>query len=309
MPSWGEGEIRLSERMSFVEQPAPPGMLSDKKQTLADVLKITTASSTAVYLRVRAAGYGAARMDATAMGDAISHIKHFFQLFRREEAFEMKRPSLADFLRYRHRLVCYIVDPAFPDEKKDVDLPERLSRFLASASINEAKLTTYDGFGLLSPKGPREAKTREERVDILQSKIKWITNLMDCPPDWPDADHIKAALEWGFDAQESDNQTLSFIQASIGLEALLGEKVDKDDPLTARLADRCAYLLGKTHRDREQIRERFKVMYRVRSKLVHGRSARLSLFDASQLTFARNTLEAVITEEARRLLKALDAKP
>jgi hypothetical protein len=99
--------------------------------------------------------------------------------------------------------------------------------------------------------------------------------LMDCvPEDWPDAHRIRTAVEWRFDSKEDDNQPLCFIQACIGLEALLGDD-DQEEPLTARLADRCAYLLGKSHRDREGIRQHFKEMHKVRSKLVHGRSPRL----------------------------------
>jgi hypothetical protein len=66
---------------------------------------------------------------------------------------------------------------------------------------------------------------------------------------------------------------LALLQNCIGIEALLGDD-EKDEPLTTRLADRCAYLLAKSSEERAAIRQRFKRIYAVRAKLVHGRKAR-----------------------------------
>ncbi len=68
---------------------------------------------------------------------------------------------------------------------------------------------------------------------------------------------------------------MSFIQNCIGLECILGEGVG-DLPVTATLADRCSYLIGTDPKGRKTIKEKFKKLYKIRSKLVHGNISRLS---------------------------------
>ena len=46
--------------------------------------------------------------------------------------------------------------------------------------------------------------------------------------------------------------------------------------MTAVLADRLAFLLGRGVGERDAIRAQFKMYYRERSKIVHGRVAQLS---------------------------------
>jgi hypothetical protein len=94
------------------------------------------------------------------------------------------------------------------------------------------------------------------------------------------------------------------LQACIGLEALLGED-DQDEPLTTRLADRCAFLLGQSTADRESIRGRFKKIYVVRSKLIHGRRARLNVNEEQMLYAAQGLLSDVINAESANLMRQL----
>jgi hypothetical protein len=311
MPQWGPGTISLTNRMTLVEDAPPAEKPGDGKTNLAMVAAALVGSSreppSRVRLEVRSSGYGNRRLETTAVQDAISHIKQFSELFRNSSLFKQTTPGLLELLGGPKPLRFKIVDLARPDEIMEADVPDRLARFLASMSIHEAKLLTHEsgkGFSLLGG-GMREATTREERAEAFVGAISDIRELMDCPPDWPDIHNIKTALEWSFDSRENDNQTLSFIQACIGLEALLGEATDKEEPLTATLADRCAYLLGQNHGDRTRIRGRFKEMYRVRSKLVHGRSPKLDIYDVEQLSFAQTTLEEIAREEGRRLRRAL----
>jgi hypothetical protein len=308
MPSWGPGTIPLTDRMTLIEE-APPAEAKTNLATLAAALAGSSREPPSpVRVEVKSTGYGSRRLATTAFQDAISHIKQFFELVREPAIFKQTSPSAIFGLMGRPKQARFkIIDVARPDKVMEADIPERLARFLSSTTIDEARLLVHDsGKGLsLLGSGMREAVTREERANAFAGVISDIRELMDCPPEWPDIHNIKTALEWSFDSREKDNQTLSFIQACIGLEALLGDAKDKDEPLTGTLADRCAYLLGQSHRDRAGIRERFKEMYRVRSKLVHGRSPKLDIYDLEQLSFAQTTLEEIAREEGRRLRLAL----
>lgn len=130
---------------------------------------------------------------------------------------------------------------------------------------------------------------------------------MNCSDHVPDAPRVKTALEWSFDSERSENQTMAILQACMGMEALLGED-DEEEPLAKRLADRCAYLLAKGSQERTEIRKRFKEIYSVRSKLVHGRRARLDVYEQNLLGEARDMLKRVIRVESQNLLSALDKK-
>ena len=201
---------------------------------------------------------------------------------------------------------CYVIDVEYPNEIINVVLPDQLSAFLTRACVDESALLHYDNSKTTLVGGiDRPAETREEKTQALLESIKRIPKVMDCPATWPDADRIRSALEWGFESEENSNQTFAFIQACIGLEALLGDD-DKDEPLTTRLADRCAYLLGSSHKDRQGIRRLFKDMYDVRSKLVHGRTPKLGQSDALELHHARHLLGDVIDAEVTMLVRALE---
>lgn len=299
MPEWGEGEIKISERVSLVED--VPRIRNAMAELANRGVSPSADSITGVYLRVRATGFGAGRMTASAVVDAVSHMKQFFQLFRRVDAFKQNGPTSSQAFPGQ-KIMAVLLDHELPKERIAVELPEGLCSFLVGVTIDGEKLQHYEGLGIIGT--ARKAKTRDERAAALVTKIDWITKLMDCPAKWPDAERIRTSLEWAFDSELNENQTLAFIQACVGLEALLGDD-DQEEPLTTRLADRCAYLLGKSHTDRTLIRKRFKNMYDVRSKLIHGRSPRLGPSDKEQLRIAQTMLGEVITEEARRLLRAL----
>lgn len=313
MPLWGVGSIRLSPRAELVEiqrkrktriDLVAEALLHQKGRGLLDPpLKV---GETSVYLVVDATGWAAGRVETTAVTDGISHVKQFFQMFRRTEAYDR---DWASQTLGGEQIESWIVDVQYPEHPMSITLPPALSKFLAAATIAEGKLTvpTHSGAGiglaLLIPDGSKVAETREEKESALRTKIGWVTRLMNAP-DSEDANRIRSACEWAFDAEQNENQTLAFLQACIGLEALLGDS-SEDEPLVARLKDRCAYLLGGSHADRESIRKRFATMYNVRSKVVHGRSPRLSLSDAKQLHYAQSLLGDVLSEEANRLLKRL----
>lgn len=107
---------------------------------------------------------------------------------------------------------------------------------------------------------------------------------------------LKAALEWAFDSGMAVNETISFLQVCIALECVLGRGAPHDN-LTATLADRCAYLLGRNLSERNKIRKNFKKLYDIRSSLVHGRARKLTGIDKNFLEWGKVVLDSVIKKE------------
>lgn len=304
MPRWGSGQLQLTAAVSLIE-------LEDEKQTaLAELARIAAGHApkySGVYAKISGKGYGSSSTSSSAVVDAVSQLKQFFQFFRHTNLYRQAGPTLLRQLR-GPRVKATLTDSENPAEVHEIALPERLQLFLSDLSIDESKLTWFDSSkGLFALGQPRAAQTQAEKVSVLQSETAWIAKIIDCSPDWPDAERIRSALEWGFDSRQNDNETLALIQSCIGLEALLGDD-DQKEPLTIRLADRCAYLLGKGHKDRSGIRKKFLEIYDVRSKLVHGRTPRLSMSDAAHLHSAQTMLIDAIWHEKNNLLKALDAE-
>lgn len=110
--------------------------------------------------------------------------------------------------------------------------------------------------------------------------------------------HVRSAIEWGFDGAANGNRTMGFIQTCIGLEALLGDKKHlAQASITAKLADRCAFLLGKTPSERQKLTEQFLKIYDLRSKLVHGVSTKVKENEDGLISEAEHLLKRLVHKE------------
>ena len=119
-----------------------------------------------------------------------------------------------------------------------------------------------------------------------------------------DAERIRTAIEWQFDADISNNETVAFLQRCIGLEAILGDdEQSRAIPITEKLADRYAYLLGKTASERKQLKDEFVLVYRKRSDLVHARRSQLTAGDRVVVDGARTILSKIIMNEVHWLVR------
>jgi Apea-like HEPN len=93
----------------------------------------------------------------------------------------------------------------------------------------------------------------------------------------PKADLITLASEWLFDSYTGHDELLSYVQAMVVLEILLGDKAaSKEIGLGRLLSNRCAYLIGKTQEERAAILRDFDQIYDVRSDIVHRGKSRLT---------------------------------
>lgn len=143
------------------------------------------------------------------------------------------------------------------------------------------------------------AEASEEAIDRLLVSLEAPAKLIESGQE--ECPRIKAAIEWSFDSLTAENETMAFLKACIGLEALLG-KNEAGPSLTEALSDRCAYLIATSIKSRKSIKERFKELYKLRSKIVHGSINHLDRENLIQLEFAKHFLRSAIRKEMQYAL-------
>ena len=107
---------------------------------------------------------------------------------------------------------------------------------------------------------------------------------------------IRSAIDWYVQSDITDDDTMSFIQVCMGLESIFGDDL-YEGGLTTILSDRCAYLIGKNIKDRGEIKSKFRDIYQIRSKIVHGVRNHLSANEEHMLYYARYFLRKSILKE------------
>lgn len=117
------------------------------------------------------------------------------------------------------------------------------------------------------------------------------------------AARVCAALEWNYDAMFTNNQTVSFIQNCIAIEAIIGEKND-DIGIQKNLQNRCAYMFS-TVENRDTVKSNVKTLYDLRSNLVHGTKSRLDKEkDIKVIDFTSCLIKEIIKNEIYLLEKS-----
>ncbi len=147
-----------------------------------------------------------------------------------------------------------------------------------------------------------EAESDDEGNNKLLDSLEAPARLIESNHE--DCARIKAAIEWSFDSLTAENETMAFLKVCIGLEALLGEN-EAGPSLTEALSDRCAYLIATSIKSRKNIKERFKELYKIRSKIVHGAINHLDRENLIQLEFAKHFLRSAIRKEMQYIMPQL----
>jgi hypothetical protein len=115
---------------------------------------------------------------------------------------------------------------------------------------------------------------------------------------------ILLASRWLFDSYCGHDELLSFVQAAVVMEILMGDKAQSDlIGLGQLLANRCAYLIATTHSQRQEVLDDFKKIYGVRSSIVHQGKTRLSYDERALFNKLRWMAFRVIQQEAELLSK------
>lgn len=230
-----------------------------------------------VVIRIRAQGFGKDSIEDSAVAEAFSALKSLIVLGEISDVFTHARNY--SFLGGPIKADLFFSDDTEGSKiVNKISLPDEVALLLAGYS-----LATRDKKGLLDVKG-----------HLLQK----IGQLIDAPTDDENRTPIVTAAEWSFDSKASSNQTVSFIQLCIALEAILGDDKLKEG-LTKTLADRCAYSLGPTAKSRKEIRGIFENLYDQRSKIVHGRKTKIDEDAIGSLGAGEWLLLGVLRKELR----------
>lgn len=177
-----------------------------------------------------------------------------------------------------------------------------------SSPLGETSLSLPYGLGQmlhsLLPDLQAES-TMESRTTVLKEELKLVSSFFRASSHM-DYRALSAAIEWYIDSVTADNQTLAYLAACIGLEAVLGygDSSGQMDSMSARLGDRYGWLLGEGRADREKLTEDFKSMLNLRGKLVHARVSRLSADEQQRLHDVQDMLSSVIDKEIGTMLHA-----
>jgi hypothetical protein len=164
-----------------------------------------------------------------------------------------------------------------------------------------SKMQIMSGFAGLGRPVPLGAISRAEYINDslstegLKERCLPLSKCLSQPESHSD---ILTAAEWLFDSEAERNQTLSYIHAAIGIEAILDSP---DENISKTMGDRLAYLVGTTRAERRLLRDKFKVFYGVRSKIVHGKKAKLDSEAEDLLRWGQETLRKAIAREVRFL--------
>jgi hypothetical protein len=117
-------------------------------------------------------------------------------------------------------------------------------------------------------------------------------------------ERLLLAAQWLFDGYGEHDELLKFVQATVTLEVLLGDKKHSDEVgIGALIRNRCAYLIGESQSEREEILRDFSDIYEVRSRIVHRGLRRLSPDDRTLLTKLRTMCMRVIFKDVLLLGK------
>lgn len=276
--------VQLSTSLSirkFSELAPPPGGKPDELSVaLGGGEKFNTNTT---YIVMRSSGYIGYSITDIAFAQSLSSLKHFLHMSRISNLIKLRKSaSLLSALErrggYQPTIKALIVDLANQDEvASSINLP-----FTMGSYIRKIVLDREDA----------------EISKVFRDNLKAILKLIELRND--NMQFIKSAIEWAFDSEIEENETISFIQLSIGLEAILGEEIVQES-ITETLADRCAYLLANNINERKKIRKDFREFYKFRSKLIHGRSMRLNDKERGFLYWGKHTLNKVILKELRHL--------
>jgi hypothetical protein len=141
-----------------------------------------------------------------------------------------------------------------------------------------------------------DGQIKEEQLD---SWIKFgLNGIRSGFADGSTSARLQLAAKWFVESYSNNRDLLGFVQAMVCLEIILGDQEDSQElGLGATIRNRCAYLIGRSHREREEISNQLKEIYRVRSTIVHTGKDQLTRTDHIMLFHLREYCGRVLARE------------
>src|SRR6185437_7163824 len=216
----------------------------------------------AIYLQVKVNGFIGHYGTTTPLHEAISTIKAFCGVGIALRLFKVNYNY-----RWAHQRRMLSGAQCFIHRRVGLKWQKERSHELEAETANVIEdLVLRDVDGTL--------KTEAKKVEWIKERLETISTIFRHKAK---AERILLASQWLFDSYCGKNELLSFVQTTVVLEILLGDKATSDVMgLGELLRNRCAYLIANTQTKRQEILEKFKKIYDVRSQIVRRGKSRLT---------------------------------
>jgi len=113
------------------------------------------------------------------------------------------------------------------------------------------------------------------------------------------SERISSAAKWFLDSYAGNNSQVKFVQLMIAFEILLGDRdMSKETGIATLMANRCAYMIGRSSKHRENLIAAFKHGYEIRNRIVHAGTSRLTHKEHTNFQFMQELCARVIQHEA-----------
>lgn len=245
-----------------------------------------------IYVKIKSNGY-ANGFNTSAVQAAFQKFKYFIYIAWLKGCYNNK-------YSYVSALHAYHEDSEGSDRRIDFKLPYDAQEFAKKLELKKDVLIMPVGlFGSLSDE-PRPLDTQALKRHLGDG----VQYLLRSSEDDEETIQLKAGINWAFDALINQNETFSFVQACIAIEAILGSS-NPDESLTKSIINRCVYLLGESVSERKALAEDVREIYKIRSKIVHGSRKKLKNKEIQYFNKAREILNKIIVKEIARLEKLL----
>ncbi len=127
--------------------------------------------------------------------------------------------------------------------------------------------------------------------------------------DTEDANKLLLAAKWLFNSYANGDDLLAYVQAMVCIEIVLGDRGDADEiGLGQTIRNRCAYLIGGSVKDRKEISDSLKLIYQIRSNIVHSGKDKLSKEEFKMLYSLRHYCARVLDKELELGLEEMRKK-
>lgn len=179
--------------------------------------------------------------------------------------------------------------------RHEIELPQTLTDLIYSLSIGEkiSKFMLNLEKGKIIPLPLPHVQKAKSLGEYLKEEFSRLKILLDYSDNY--AERIKAASLWYLEGRCSDNDTVKFINYTVAIESLLGEESEKN--VTQLLSNKCGFWLGKSLKEKEEIRKLFKKrIYDIRSRIVHSGKTILKKEDDEILKKLEAITERLIRE-------------
>lgn len=244
------------------------------------------------YLKLSLKGYSDNHLNSPVLTEAVEVLKQF--LFLLYIDYKVSFSRVYGLFGTNVEGSIYLSDESVTDTSPTpIELPENFRSFLGKVCVPPQKdsdtseeiseLVEYFNLG------------RNKEVTSSIEPLQKIKEILNSSYNNPNTAPIKNALVWAFDSQmNSEDIKTSFFQISVALEAILGVNT-KNNNKTVQLANRCAYLIGNSVTQRDEIIKQFEEFYKVRSELVHG--GKISEESYKWLHWGQQTFRNIVRRE------------